>query len=72
MSTYTVEIRQTHPLLKDHFPYEVKVYGSDDMLIETDLASTLWGAKRTAKKMIKKIEGSEFKPKFITSYKVET
>lgn len=73
MSKYTVEITQRHPLWSHYFPYEVRIFGGyNDDLIRYDYAMTKWGAKRLAKKLIKKLEGGKFKEKNIASYEVHT
>jgi starvation-inducible outer membrane lipoprotein len=72
MSKYLVTIKQKYPLWRNMFPYEVSIYGPYDEHLKTDWSMSKWGARRLAKKMIKKIEGCEFKPKDIAVYEVDS
>jgi hypothetical protein len=72
VSKYTVEIHQIHKLSESMFPFEIKVFNARAAHLKTDYAMTKWGARRLARKIIRKYERGNFEPKIIDTYEVTT
>jgi hypothetical protein len=68
--TYTVQIKQISSVLSEYSRYKVKVFDKDENLVDYDYTASKWGARRKARKVIRK-HAREFEPKTVDEYEVE-
>lgn len=67
---FSVQIKQMYPLRKNWFPYRVEITHKRTGHSYTEWTMTKWGAKRQARKLVRKVVKPSFRPKTIYEYEI--